>query len=134
MSEHAPRPPEPEQYLPGYAPKPSRPEHLDSYGREKVVSTIGDLELAAATARNYLKMVDFANEKGIELPQSLMDIDRLRYPDGPAGPDSDIVKIRGVFQQAQIAVAKHIPVEHRQELDERIVGRKSEEDQESTNQ
>ena len=39
---------------------------LDSYAREKIVRTIDDLELALAAARNFMGMVAYCEEQGIE--------------------------------------------------------------------
>ena len=81
---------------------------LDSYAREKVERTIADLELALATARNFMGMVAYCEEQGIEptsdVRKVVTEMEKLRYPNAPAGPDNDIWKVCGLFQRGQTAV------------------------------
>lgn len=53
-------------------------ENIDPYEREKVELTIGDLEMAAATLRNYLALADELGSKGIAVNTSKFNFDKLR--------------------------------------------------------
>ena len=81
---------------------------LDSYAREKIVRTIDDLELALAAARNFMEMVAYCEEQGIEPTEDVCkvvyEMKKLRYPNAPAGPGSDIDKVCGLFHSGQTAV------------------------------
>jgi len=90
-------------------------ENIDEYEREKIERTIADLKQTTAIIDNYLKMMDFADTHHIKIDKRTL-MDKIRYQDGPAGPDNDMIKLQGLFAKGQAEIAHSIPREHVEEL------------------
>ena len=102
--------------------------NISEYEREKMECTIGYLEHTIGIMKNFLIMIDFCNEKGIEIPHSArQNFDNLRYPgeDAVAGPNSKLTKglteLDNMAYAAQKAFSEVIPTEYRSELESRII-------------
>ena len=76
-------------------------DRVPDYEREKILATIRDLELTAATLRRYLAYTDLLDAKDIPL-KDRVSLLSLRIPGGPAGPGNDILEIQVMAQNALI--------------------------------
>lgn len=121
MTEH-----EPSSFRPSSEEKVDKPVNIggmDDYQREKVDYTLQDVDSLSNAIKNYTIINDFAREKGITLSRASDEFDRLRRPKGPAGPDSDLKKLRTIFDRARIEAFKEIPAAHQAELEQRFISR-----------
>ena len=83
---------------------------LDPYEREKVETTIADLERAASSLRLYLDYRDKIDEHRIVINTvELPDMAALRVPGGPAGPDSDVFKIGSMASKCMEKIRRQLP-------------------------
>ena len=95
--------------------KKSKIENIDEYEKEKIERTLKDAEHLVAVIKNYLEMVKFCDEQGIHIKKR-KSFDRLRYPNGPAGPDSDLGKIARMFEGGQIEIGRYLTKEQLDEI------------------
>lgn len=102
------------------APEMSKIENISEYEREKIERTLNDAKRIVAVIENYLEMIKFCDEQGIDVigRTSLND---LRRPNGPAGPNSDLGKIARIFESGQTEIAKNLTKEQVNQIyEERI--------------
>ena len=88
-------------------PEAPKVENIDQYEREKIETTLKDAEHLVAVIKNYLEMVKFCDEQGIDI-KGRSSLEKLRYPDAPAGPDSDVGKIARMFESGQAEIARNL--------------------------
>ena len=96
-------------------PTSTRPMNMDEYEKAKVERTLADVELLAGMIRNFLTMIAFCDEKGIEVRNRQL-LDWIRRKDAPCGPGSDILKLQSIFEQAQVETIANINVSFREDL------------------
>ena len=82
-------------------------ENIDQYEKEKIETTLKDAEHLVAVIKNYLEMVKFCDEQGIDI-KGRTSLEKLRYPEAPAGPDSDLGKIARMFESGQTEIARNL--------------------------
>lgn len=80
-------------------------ENIDSYEMEKIKNTLSDLQRAARAIEIYLEEMSKLDEQGVKVIRK-NKLDKLRVPNGPAGPENDIGKIVGIFQSALVELGK----------------------------
>jgi len=95
-------------------------KNIDEYEREKIENTLGDAEQLVSIIKNYLKMAEFADEKGISL-KGRTSLEKLRYPGGPAGPDSDLKKIASMFESGQKEITRNLTKAQVDEINSDII-------------
>ncbi len=88
-------------------PETPNVENIDRYEREKIEYTLKDAEHLVTVIKNYLEMVKFCDEQSIDI-KGRSSLEKLRYPDAPAGPDSDLGKIATMFESGQMEIAKNL--------------------------
>jgi len=88
-------------------PKITKFENVDKYEKEKIENTLKDAKHLVAVIENYLEMVKYCDEQGIDI-KGRTSLEKLRYPNGPAGPDSDLGKLSQVFESGQSEISKNL--------------------------
>lgn len=83
---------------------------ISPYEREKIESTVREVELLAETMKAYLGLADYCARHGIEM-SGRSSLESIRYPTAPAGPDSDLKKLLEMFQKGQTQIAKNMTKE-----------------------
>ena len=104
----------------GPSPEESEVENIDEYEREKIERTLEDAEHLVVVIRNYLEMVGYCDENGIEI-NGRTSLDSLRYPGAPAGPESDLGKISSMFESGQKEIARNLTQEQGDEIYEKRI-------------
>lgn len=93
-------------------------ENMDSYEREKIAATLRDAQHLVAVIENYLKTVDFCNEKGIDL-SGRKSLNAIRGTGELADPAGTLTKLSILFESGMSDMAKQIDVSHKDELEKR---------------
>ena len=107
-------------------PETPKVENIGRYEKEKIENTLKDAKHLVAVIENYLEMVKFCDEQGINI-RGRTSLEKLRYPDAPAGPDSDLGKIAIMFESGQAELAKNLTKEQGDQIyEERIKPRERE--------
>ncbi len=75
---------------------------IDSYEREKIETSVRDLELTAGTLKAVLDIIDFAEKNNISVKRNNQEFDTLRVPEKDFGPDGKIREaLDGLLERAR---------------------------------
>jgi len=99
----------------GVNPEVTPVENLDEYEREKIETTLKQAEHLTEVIRNYLEMIDYCDGQGIQI-RGRTKLDNIRYPNAPAGPDSDLGKLASMFESGQNEIARNLTQEQGDEI------------------
>lgn len=96
-------------------------ETIDSYEREKILNSVGDLRLLAETMEAFVELADFIDKQGISYQRDPGNtFDDLRQSEGPFGPQGqlhqEIVKLNNDFQKAQKEMYNLLSPEQREKF------------------
>jgi hypothetical protein len=87
-----------------------RVENMSKYEREKIETSLRDVENLARMIRSYLKAVDFATAKGVDLEHKA-DLSGIRTPNAMFDPvrKGGLIDMRRVFEDAMLDIQREIP-------------------------
>lgn len=75
---------------------------IDSYEREKIETSVRDLELTAGTLKAVLDIIDFAEKNNISVKRNNQEFDTLRVPEKDFGPNGQIREaLDGLLKRAR---------------------------------
>lgn len=91
-------------------------ENMTVYEREKIEATLKDARHLVEVIENYLKTVDYCDEKGIELTER-PPLEAIRRPGQLADPNEALRQLSVMFESGMTEMAKSIDVSHKPSLE-----------------
>ena len=90
---------------------------LHPYRLEKITATRNDLMQTVRALDIALAAIRYCEENNLEIPlealPAIQDLEKIRFPNALARPDSDFVKLQAVFQSASGGIERAMtPLQH----------------------